>query len=502
MNNPDGWRRTSPWAALFFLGRFLRGIIQNAAQSLAPLAAFLVAFQGSLSDKLALAGIAAVVLAITVSILRYLFFRYQITDNSVLIRDGIFTKKQLDIKFDRIQGVNIQQNFVYRWFDVVNVEFDTAGSSSNEGNLPAVEAAFADALQARIDGHKGEDRPSEDKPTTPETDGDVLLQLRWPDMIKIGLADGRVLIVFALIGPFMEQMGDGLDRFVSAYVESAVEQLSGYGFAGGFVIVLGIMLSIALLLALVSIAGAFLRYHNFQLSMDGSKLRSVAGLTTKHRVSMDTKKVQRISMSQGPIFLAFKRFRIAVQQASSSGRKKEANSFKVPLLTRDLGEHFVRRVFAPEAQSISMNPFDQRFTNVSPRYIRSRTLVIGVLPLLPAAVPFTQAMGPSALILLLWPLLVFLGAWRYWQRLAFLNDDDAMLRRTGMLGYRLDAFLFRKVQRVTITQSLLQRRKGLAGVTIFLASGSVKVPYIPLGKAQQLRDYILYKVETSELAWH
>jgi hypothetical protein len=35
-----------------------------------------------------------------------------------------------------------------------------------------------------------------------------------------------------------------------------------------------------------------------------------------------------------------------------------------------------------------------------------------------------------------------------------------------------------------------------------MASGSVRIPYIEHEKAKQLRDYILYKVESSQRAWH
>ena len=53
----DVWQRTSPFAILFFLGRIIRLITKNAWQSLAPLLAFLVAYQGDLVSKLMLGGI-------------------------------------------------------------------------------------------------------------------------------------------------------------------------------------------------------------------------------------------------------------------------------------------------------------------------------------------------------------------------------------------------------------------------------------------------------------
>jgi putative membrane protein len=105
-------------------------------------------------------------------------------------------------------------------------------------------------------------------------------------------------------------------------------------------------------------------------------------------------------------------------------------------------------------------------------------------------------------IALLWVPLVAALSWRHWRRAGYLHDDDEMVRRSGLLGYRTVSLLFRKVQRVTVTQSRYQRRKNLASLRMHMASGSVRVPYINHTTAQQLRDYILYRVESSQKAWH
>ena len=65
------------------------------------------------------------------------------------------------------------------------------------------------------------------------------------------------------------------------------------------------------------------------------------------------------------------------------------------------------------------------------------------------------------------------------------------------------AWLHRKVQRVDITQSAFQRRKDVANLRIFLAAGGgIRIPYLQYAKAKALRDYVLYRVESSREAWH
>ena len=134
--------------------------------------------------------------------------------------------------------------------------------------------------------------------------------------------------------------------------------------------------------------------------------------------------------------------------------------------------------------------------------MRSRILFIGLLPAILVAGLLLSEIGIAGSIALLWLPLVAALSWRNWQRAGYLHDDDEMVRRSGLLGYRTVSLLFRKVQRVTVTQSRYQRRKNLASLGMHMASGKVNIPYIELEKAQQLRDYILYRVESSQKAWH
>ena len=103
---------------------------------------------------------------------------------------------------------------------------------------------------------------------------------------------------------------------------------------------------------------------------------------------------------------------------------------------------------------------------------------------------------------LLWIPFGALLVYQAWRRAAFRFDPDGLVRRSGLAGVRLDAFLFRKVQRVSIRQSWFQRRHRLANLSMFTASGAITLPYIDHATACRLRDYILYRVESSEQAWH
>ena len=134
--------------------------------------------------------------------------------------------------------------------------------------------------------------------------------------------------------------------------------------------------------------------------------------------------------------------------------------------------------------------------------MRSRILFIGLLPALIATIAFWPELGAISLMFLLWLPGVAALAYRKWRRAGYLHDDNEIVRRSGLLGYRTVGLLFRKIQRVTVTQSRYQRRRNLASLRVYMASGSVRIPYVEHATAKQLRDYILYKVESSQQAWH
>lgn len=453
----------------------------------------------SLVTKLLFGGIAFGIVIIVGAVLSWLFFRYQIRDDSILIRSGVFKKKQLDIKFERIQGVNTQQNPVYRLLNLVTVTFDTAGSSGSEGNLPAVSREFANALRERIG--------STSRTETAEGSGDAqaaeaLVKLDWHDMIRIGLADRRALLVFAFLGPLIDQMDSKFEQFIESALQSADVGALDLDVGMGAVIAATIFFSIVLFLVAASVAAAFLRFHKFELFLEGRSLRSVGGLLTNHEHSMDLEKIQTLRLQQGIVQSWMRRYRMTARQAISGNKQRGQKLFVVPIVTAKLADSLRTSLLGPEGGALTQDPRSSLFAPISPYYMRSRILFVGLLPAIIVAAVLTINAGAIGLLALLWLPLVVLAAWRNWKRAGYLHDDREIVWRAGFMGYRTVGLLFRKVQRITVTQSRYQRHKNLASLRMYMASGSVRIPYIDHATARQLRDYILYKVESSQQAWH
>lgn len=531
---PGAWQRTSPFAIVFFIGRTVRSLTRSIIQLIATFGALAVLIERNPQVALAIpAGVLAIVAA---GALQYWFFRFRVDEDRILIRQGIARRTALDLPFDRVQGINVERSLLDRILGLVTVGLDTAGSATVEGQLPSVTSELADDLRTRIRAHRptgeaaaggvgdGRVAPSERvarPPSAPaESLGQVVHRLSPGDIVRIGLANRNLVVAAAFLGIFGQTLAE--ERLASVF-ESLREAFVG---ASGLVQTLAVVSIVLAGLAIV-LAGAFLRYHGFTLWREGAAYRTRAGLLTQREVVVETRKVQQLSLSHNLVMRLFRRHRLRALPAATPlpGQGGDAPGLhlaevlEVPLLRGPEAEGLRTRLFGPEGGGLSLLPQTASFRRVSPHYVRALTLRISSTTAL-VSLPFlvTVLMAPAEPLLpggavgrpALGALLVWIAsipfaaliAWVRWRREGYLHDDDGLARRSGFLGRRVDAFLFRKAQDVAVTQSPLQARKGLATLRVQLACGKVVVPYLELGVASRLRDYVLYRVESSQRRWH
>ena len=537
------WRRTSPFAIVFFLGATVRTIARSYIQLAASFGAvaYLTRFDFSSGGSPLVLAILVAGLAIgAVALLRYWFFRFKLEEDRVLIRQGFLKRTALDLPFDRVQGINVERSPVDRMLGLVTVRLDTAGTVVAEGRLPAVSAELADWVRARVDGGRRgrragrsagmDDRrqpadreggSGEDELRSPEAAptpaaGQPLLRLTAGDMLRIGLADRKAL-VFAGALAALGQAAEPFQNMLVNVFESLLAAAADLGAAGLAITVVLLSLTGLFVLFAAVTAGAFLRHHDFTLWRQGTAFRSRGGLLTQKEVVVETAKIQQLTLSQNLVLRWFGRYRFgalpagAVQMPGSdaSANREFAENLGVPLLDGALAEALRGQVFGPEGRGLTLLPGNPDFTRVSPHCIRVFVLRACVVSFLAGAIFFLTRGGPAAVAgvpFAIWCLLSTalsaLIALQSWRRRGYLHDDDGLASRKGLVGSRVDACLFRKVQCVTVTQSPPQRRKGLATLRVHLSSGVVTVPWIARETAARLRDYILCKVESSRLRWH
>lgn len=410
--------------------------------------------------------------------------------------------------------------------DLVAGDAGEAGAT-DAGGLPA--RAGADAHTGAAAG-AGTSADAMARPAARPHRGRVLLKLGPADMFRIGVANRNFIFVAAMVGILTDllQPGDFLDPLIEALaagVDSAAGAFSGLGAPAQLAVVAVLILGALAAALLLTVTAAFLRHHAFTLWHDGRTFRSRAGLLTQREVVVEAPKIQQLTVIQDLVLRWFGRFRLrALPAAAVVGRGGQtpggldvADVLDVPLLDGPGAEMLRSRVFRSEAREIAVLPRDGAFRRVSPYYVRALTLRIWLiaglvlggifLQLIPSEL--SEAGGVSAAVgvpmLIGWiasiPVLVLI-AWQLWRRRGYTHDDHGLASRSGFIGSKVDAFPMRKAQSAIVKQSPLQRRTGLATLQVHLACGRITVPYIEHEVARRLRDYILYRVESSRRRWH
>ena len=131
------------------------------------------------------------------------------------------------------------------------------------------------------------------------------------------------------------------------------------------------------------------------------------------------------------------------------------------------------------------------------RYI----LFAGFLPcLILSAIGYVMHRDFALWVWLYFPVSLFLGNLYFRKKQLLLHPDYAILKG-GVIGNNWKMLELYKVQAVRVSQSIFQVRRNLATVILYTASGAVRFPYIPISKARQLNDYVLYRVERDGRAW-
>ena len=530
-NVGSDWCRAPPLALLYFFGKRLTNLLASWSLIAALFAAALVFFQ--IGPLMVVIGAFGWLLMYAVSsFVEYWHFRFRIDGDCLRLRQGVLKRTELNVQFARVQGIAVEQSLVFRLLGLVTVGLDTAGTSREEARFPAVTPAFAEALRARVDRGGGSvasasdvadpvppaasAEPAEQDPRDAATASDerLLVRLDSAEVARVGLVDWSALaglVAFAMLWRVInfEDRLDRLPEWLERVVERLIAEVARLDLLVAVLAVAALLFAGVVVLLGITVVAAFLRFHDFTLAVrrNGDAFHTRRGLFTRKETVVERGKLQQIVLLQGPLLRLLGRLRLRIPAAGGLSVDADSpvapeSSVRVPLARpNDIGP-IVESVFAEEGADLDMSFRPGVFRRLSPVYIRARAIAFGVVPALAVAGLLYPFFGAAALWCLAWAPLATLGAWQLWRRRGYVYNDHVLAYRSGVLGSRVCAVLFRKVQSVSIGQSPLQRRAGLASLDVGIATGGFTLAYVDQATVRRLRDYMLYKVESSTRPWY
>ncbi|MFC4701543.1 PH domain-containing protein [Glaciecola siphonariae] len=509
----DDWLRVSPIAILYFFVKTLAAL-SNFLIYLLPV--FALNFSKVKAQPLLFIGAALGLMVIVMigAVVKYLFYFYRLSADRVEIRQGMIKKSHLDLPFGKIQNVKIIQPFYYRFSDYSILELDTAGSAQQEANIVAIRLPIAESFKQKVQAVFAD--VSADNPSLSGDAGqshkiigeqeEILNRRSIKDLVVHGITNNRVWIFLGFLAPFYNVISENIGQIfsvigldISSYLNYESQTLWVF-----ILHVLSVAMVIMLFIVLFSIVGSIFVFYDYRLSRSGQRYIRRSGLLTKQEISMNVSRIQRAVFQQdwldiiiGRVNLRFEQNSAGIAGGNQAAQINSANKLIVPSVYPQQADELAQDVFDVQAL------FNLHFQSISPRYIL-RLLLFPCLPIFIAlaALATTQEFSLTGwiVVMVIMGLMTGLCTLR-WYRWGIAKDEDFLYIRKGLFGRDFIVFPIAKMQQTKFTQTLLMRARGLATLKFVLASGGMKVPYLPAEQVTSIIDEALLKVARDKPAW-
>ena len=424
------------------------------------------------------------------SIIAYFKFYYYIKNDEFVIEKGLFQKKKINIPFDRIQTINFEQNLIHRAFNVVSLEIDSAGSNQKEISIQAIKREKAEAIRAFIMTEKAKSQSAHpleaQEIVLEEAQQDILMHLNPFDLIKVGISQNHIRGLGII-------MGFGFWIFQTVVDFDFLEESNPMDIINSF----GMFLLLALIIIsiLISLVLTVFQHFNLRFFRTTTGFKVISGLFTRREASANINKIQLIRWQDSILKRIFNIFQLGLFQASSAAVNIR-QSINIPGC---YAYHIntVRATYFPEEES---SPYSTH--QISPLIIGRRVLYLGGIPALAFLInAILQSSIFLGILALLWPLGIYWTSRIFHKNWKFHISEEGILTEHGIIGTQFTLLKWYKVQAVKTRQTIYQAKKQVADLYFYTAAGTVKIPYVPLDKAQEITNYVLYKVEVDKRSW-
>ena len=466
--------------------------------------------------------------SVGLSIARYLTFRIHYGPDQLVIRSGLLFKNLRHIPYARIQNLDAIQNVFHRILGVVEVRVETGGGSEPEARLSVLPAGALETMRMRVFAGRPSGLPAEppllseklpDKVAPPDRPGArppaetrLLLHLRLRDLLFLGFLENRgMVLVGAAYGALWE--AGMMNWFWSSLFEGTIDARGLFREVAAFLLgrgplpasrlalALGGVAAFLVLVRLISMAWAVLRLHDFRLTRTGDDLRVTYGLFTRVAATIPLRRIQTVTVRRGWLHRALGHASMRVETAGGpAGAASRDREWIAPLVR----ERETRALLAQMLPVAALQP--DAWQPVHPRAFRR-----AVKPVLAAALIATVALVLAfgwAIALLAIPMLIWalVSTRQHVRGLAWLASGALVAFRSGWLSEAETFVRVNRVQSVSLQESPLDRRSGMARVRVDTAgagewSHRVDIPYLARSIAVELQRRLVRSAARTDFEW-
>ena len=453
------------------------------------------------------------------ALVRSLSYRYTLSDDELIVRTGFFFRNVRHIPYRRIQNIEAIQNVVHRLLSVVEVRIETGAGAEDDAKMQVVPEEAYREVRDRVLAGRALAMPDAAADTQAPVaaalaPSSVVLQLPVHELLLSGLIDNRAAVVIAAgLGVVWEfGLGDAVlgmmfDDPVTTrgLARRVIRAWAGGTWPGLWTIAFGTMAVVAafLLVTAMSMVWAAVRLHGFVLRRTGDDLRAEYGLFTRVSTTIPLRRIQTLTVSEGPLYRLFDRITVRVETAGADKTERGGASGKEPLapiLRRDELDRFLAEVL-PDVNA-SPETWEPAAPGAFGRELRQGAIAAAVMSLLVVYLLQAWTAGVFAGLMVLFAI----HAKRFTATLGWATVDGAILFKRGWIRRQLTIARFSKMQIVALHRSPFDRRTGMARIRVDTAGATseanrINIPYIPEGTASDLHARLAVEAANTRFQW-
>ena len=455
--------------------------------------------------------------ALVVSVTRYLTFRLRYDPHELVIRSGLIFRNERHVPFAKIQNLDAVQNVIHRVLRVVEIRVETGGGKDEEARLSVLPVAAFDQMRRRVFAGRVAPLPGladAAVETASDVTGHTLLRLAIPELLLCGFLQNKGMILIGtaygiawesgVLGGFWNGMfGDAtFNRGVFRTLARSV--FDGPGPSLPTIALAGLGLALLLLfIRVVSMAWAFLRLYDFHLMRVREDLRIEFGLLTRVAATIPIRRIQTITIRQGPLHRWLDRASVRVETAGGPGSEKAGprdREWLAPLIrVSSLPELLQQIVPGFEISDVAWQP-------VHPRAFQ-RALKPNMVIAAAIGATWYVAIGTGVIALLMvaaaW---AAVSARQSVRHLHWAEHDEVVLIRSGWIWRQTTVARANKIQSVSLRQSPFDRWAAMARVRVDTAGAApsshrVDIPYLDEGVAASLASRLANQAASTAFRW-
>ncbi len=458
-------------------------------------------FGGGSSNKRDFLFYTIIVLAIVgfiYSIIAFLKYYFWLEDGKLIINKGVFKKTKTEIPFDRIQSVNFEQNVIHRAFNVVMLNMDTAGSAGAELQINALNRDTAKQISDHIIAQRQITERRNDESLQQENTQKKKLIFNLPigQLLKVGITEnhlrsgGIIILFFFWIWDNLNEVGVDVQEKFEEHV-SVTEVIQT-----GLIVFMVLFVLFILVAFLISLIRTVLIYYDLKMLRLQDGFVIISGLLNRKEHAAKDSKIQVFSWSQNLLQKWTNIYEVGMKQASSVAATKKSH-----IRIKGL-EWFNVKAAQAYLFRDTLKELEEMPLFAVHKYYRFKQLYYWSLFLLPFIVG-SFYLGEIKFLLGFSALYIYglTSSMLSYSKKKWGISPNALIVRGGVFGHNASMMELYKIQNVKKRSTPFQRRRSLATLDVYSASGRISIPEISEQQATALQNYIAYRVENSQKSW-